>query len=725
MIFMGCMLLNKQLYSQDEIIMKEIVISGNKTEQRRSDISNQITVIKKETIENTPINNMGDLLEKKANVFVQRSQLGGSSPVIRGFEASRVLIVVDGVRMNNAIYRSGHLQNVITLDNYNLERAEVIAGPGSLIYGSDALGGVMHFITRKPILARDTNKFAVHADANLQYSTALQGKKLNFSIGLGGKKLGSFTSFTVADYGGLRIGNNNMSKYDDWGLNTKYIEFINGKDSIVANNNPIQIRNTQYSQYDVLQKFLYKPNAVSEYILNLQVSNSSNIPRTDRLNLLNAKGLPTNAEWDYGPQTRLFGSLQANYKKNTLLFSRLSLTAAFQKIHESRITRSYISPWRTTRFENVSVASLNADAVKFIGAKHGIYYGAEFLYNEVYSIAPMFNIYTAEQKVNTTRYPENGAYTRSYSVYVKDEYRISDMLTLSAGARFNQYSLNAGFAQPKNSVNFTDLSLNSSSVVGNIALNYHPCDDFKYYVQLSSGYRSPNLDDLGKFSPDAALNRVVVPNGNLNSEKIYNFEMGFYKRTSSKFEFEVIPYFMFLTDFFSIQAGQYNGQDSILADGQMMKVYALANKNNGINFGVSARMSYIFLNHVKAYTNYTYTYGRNLTDDVPLDHISPMFGIVGTEYSKGKLTIDVNMKYNGAKVLSQYGPVGSEDNIEYATADGTPAWWTLNANANYQITKAVKLNIGLDNLFDARYRPFSSTISAPGINAFIGLRAAF
>ena len=95
----------KNVYCQDEIIMKEVLISGNKTEQRRSDITNQITLVNKEKIENTPVNNIGDLLEKKANIYVQRSQLGGASPVIRGFEASRILIVVDGVRMNNAIYR--------------------------------------------------------------------------------------------------------------------------------------------------------------------------------------------------------------------------------------------------------------------------------------------------------------------------------------------------------------------------------------------------------------------------------------------------------------------------------------------------------------------------------------------------------------------------------------------------------------------------------------------
>ena len=95
------------------------------------------------------------MLAQTGEVFVQKSQMGGGSPVIRGFEANKVLIVVDGVRLNNAIYRSGHLQNVITLEPSELESAEIVFGPGSVIYGSDALGGVMDFHTREPRFAID------------------------------------------------------------------------------------------------------------------------------------------------------------------------------------------------------------------------------------------------------------------------------------------------------------------------------------------------------------------------------------------------------------------------------------------------------------------------------------------------------------------------------------------------------------------------------------------
>ena len=88
-----------------------------------------------------------DMLQNTGNVLVQKSQGGGGSPMIRGFEANKLLLVIDGVRMNNAIYRSGHLQNAITVDNSVLDHTEIIFGPSSSLYGSDALGGVIHFHT--------------------------------------------------------------------------------------------------------------------------------------------------------------------------------------------------------------------------------------------------------------------------------------------------------------------------------------------------------------------------------------------------------------------------------------------------------------------------------------------------------------------------------------------------------------------------------------------------
>src|SRR5687767_2075364 len=94
-----------------EVRLNEIIISANKVPENKNNIAQQIMVLSGNKIKFLNQQTAATLLEQTGNIFVQKSQLGGGSPVIRGFEANKILLVVDGVKMNNAIFRSGHLQN--------------------------------------------------------------------------------------------------------------------------------------------------------------------------------------------------------------------------------------------------------------------------------------------------------------------------------------------------------------------------------------------------------------------------------------------------------------------------------------------------------------------------------------------------------------------------------------------------------------------------------------
>ena len=129
-----------------------------------------------------------DLLKRTGSIHVQKSQPGGGSPNIRGFEANRILLVIDGVRMNNAIYRGGHLQNIITLDEAQLQSVEILHGPGSLLYGSDAFGGVIHLQTRAPQLST-VDRVYVHGGALMRYGSSNNEKKTNLHFNIGANDL--------------------------------------------------------------------------------------------------------------------------------------------------------------------------------------------------------------------------------------------------------------------------------------------------------------------------------------------------------------------------------------------------------------------------------------------------------------------------------------------------------------------------------------------------------
>ena len=299
--------------------LEEIVVYSNKFAEQLKNIAQKIDVISARTIAKFNAQNTGDLLINTGNVFVQKSQQGGSSPVIRGFEASRVLLVVDGIRMNNAIYRAGHLQNVITVDQNMLEAVEVLQGPSSTLYGSDALGGVLNFRSKRPKLSTGNNLFLT-GSAFARYSSANEEKTVHADLSIGGKKFAWLQSYNFSDFGDMKMGSNYPDRYPSFGRRDSLITTMEGVDNVVANDDSRIEKFSGYKQWDITQKLLYQPNERVSHLLNFQLSNSNNVPRYDRLQdkrYFNAAIGTTlrYAEWYYGPQKRLLGAYEFGVKK--------------------------------------------------------------------------------------------------------------------------------------------------------------------------------------------------------------------------------------------------------------------------------------------------------------------------------------------------------------------------------------------------------------------------
>ena len=258
--------------------LETIVISANKVAENKRFVAQSIQVLTANRIAQLNAQTTADLLAQSGSVLVQRSQQGGGSPILRGFEASRVLLVIDGVRMNNLIYRAGHLQNVMTTDQSILSRLEILQGPSSTVYGSDALGGVVHLQTKNPYFSTN-EKAAFNGNAYVRYGSVNNEKTGHLDFNIGFKKIASLTSFTYSDFGDLRMGKKTQTLDTLWGLRKTYQQFINGKDSLVKNSDPYLQKFSGYKQFDVLQKFLLKSNDFLSHLLNVQYSTTSDLPR--------------------------------------------------------------------------------------------------------------------------------------------------------------------------------------------------------------------------------------------------------------------------------------------------------------------------------------------------------------------------------------------------------------------------------------------------------------
>lgn len=703
----------------------DVVISASKFEEKRDDIAQNVQVISSKAIAFQSQQTTADVLQQTGNVLVQKSQQGGGSPSIRGFEASRVLIVIDGVRLNNAIFRAGHLQNALRIDNSMLDKAEIVFGPGSVVYGSDALGGVMHFYTRNPILS-SSNKALVTGGAYTRYSTANNEITGHADVSVGLKKWGFLTGFTYSKFGDLMQGGQGYTALTNGWKRNVYVDRINGVDTVITNADPNLQVGTGYTQYDIQEKVIYRPSDNFQHTVNFQFSNTGNVPRYDRLTELNGNGVPKSSEWYYGPEQRMLVSYKLDIFKANKAFNKGRIILAYQDIKESRHNRNFGAPNRTDRFEKVKVYSLNLDYEKQVAPGHELRYGLEGTYNDVNSTARRVNVNTGAESAQSSRYPAGGSQYYTGAAYVTHAWEINKRLILNDGIRLSYVGLRSSF----NDTTFfpfpyTDVSQNNVALNGNIGLVYMPGAGFRVAVVLSTGFRAPNVDDLAKVF-DSAPGTVILPNPDIKPEYTYNADFTISKTFAKRITVEANGYYTVINRLLNVAPSTFNGQDSIVYDGQLSAVTQLQNRDNGYISGGYFAVRGNITDYLAVSGAINYTYGRIKGDtlDIPLDHVAPTFGRAGVMLTLKKFQAEAFSLFSGKKKLVDYSPSG-EDNLQYATAEGMPGWFTLNLRAAYQFNRYVQLQVALENILDKNYRTFASGTSAAGRNLMITLRSNF
>ncbi|MBN2668858.1 MAG: TonB-dependent receptor [Bacteroidales bacterium] len=739
------------LYSQNSepidtskvIKLEDVVVSASRWEEPIKNVPARVVGI---TAKDNAFQNQqttADMISNTGQIFVQKSQLGGGSTVLRGFEASRVLLVIDGVRMNNAIYRGGHLQDIITIDQSMLEKTEVLFGPSSTLYGSDALGGVIHFYTKMPQLDK------IGTGAFVRYSSANNEKTGHLEFNIGKKKWASLTSVTFSNFGDLHVGNNFDAKYGDWGKDLYYVTREGNRDSVHVNDKPNVMVGSGYMQYDLMEKLLFKQSNKISHVLNIQLSNNiGEVPRYDRL-LQISGGKPKYAENGYGPQKRFFASYTLDLSNKNALYDDAKVILSTQDVDQIRIGRNLNKDIRTTNLDNVKIYALNADLTKKMSEKFNLYYGAEAVYNIVNSKAKETDIVTGVTTWNSddasieTRFADGGSTWTSLALYAQGNYSLSEIISLTGGLRFSSISMTNKY-NDATLYPVTTVTTNQMAPSGSLGLVANLESKTKLSVLGSTGFRSPNVEDMTSFTP-AAGSTARVPNPDLKPEYAYNAEFNVSQVIGNAAKVEAGIYYTMLKNAMIVRDTKYNGSDSVEVNGILYKAQSIQNANFGNVYGwyFAAKWKLIdalFLDATlnATYGDYTLTQGASdgIGDTiVPMDHIPPMFGKFGLTYQKTKYQVEVFVRFSAAKKLEDYSPSG-EDNLTQTPYlgddadgnpiyEGTPSWYTLNFRAAYQINKHFGINAGVENILDTHYRQFASGISAPGRNIYLSLRANF
>ncbi|WP_299225291.1 TonB-dependent receptor [uncultured Psychroserpens sp.] len=703
--------------------LDQVIVSASKFQQSKRDIPQTIVNISADDIAFANPQTSADLLEGTGNIFIQKSQLGGGSPMIRGFSTNRLLITVDGVRMNNATFRGGNLQNVISIDPFSIQNTEITLGAGSVVYGSDAIGGVMSFYTQKPQLSyKDTLYF--NANAVTRYATANEEKTGHLDFNFGLKKWAFLSSISYTDFDDLRMGTHGPDDY----LRPEYVDTINGEDIIVANDNPkVQIP-TGYDQINFLQKIRYEPKDNLSFDLGLYYTTTSKYSRYDRL-IRYTNDTLRSAEWSYGPQRWFMGNLQVTkLSSSSNLYDKIQATFAYQNFQESRFDRDFQSNMRNIREEAVDAYSLNVDFEKELNTNSSIFYGLEYIFNKVTSRGEETNINTDETIPAVSRYP-NGSDWQSIAAYASYKYKPNSKFVFQSGIRYNHIIANADFSANNEFLNlpFNNSKVNSGAFTGTAGISWIPSKMIQWKLNASTAFRAPNIDDIGKVF-DSEPGSVVVPNQDLSPEYAYGGELALRLNFNDVFIVDMATYYTFLDNALIRSDYTLNGESQIEYDGELSNVQAIQNASKEWIYGFEAGIQYNISNALKLTSQYNVIGGTEEDNgiEVPVRHIAPSFGNTHLVWHNEKLQVDAFAEYNNELSFNQLAPSEQSKDFIYALDQNgnpfSPSWYTLNLRTQYQISEATTIIAALENITDQRYQTYSSGIAAPGRNLIVSLK---
>lgn len=708
----------------DASSLDEVVLSVSKFGQKKRDIPQQIVSVTSDDVLFRNPQTAADLLQSSGQVYVQKSQLGGGSPLIRGFSTNRLLIAVDGVRFNTAIFRGGNVQNIISIDPFAVARTEVILGPGSVVYGSDAVGGVMNFYTKKPVFSfKQGTTFS--GNTTLRYATANKEKTGHFDFNIGAKKWAFLTSVTYSDFDNLRMGSHGPDDY----LRTQYVETLNGVDTVVQNQNPKIQRPTAYSQINTMQKVRYMPNNNWNFDLGLFYTTTTDYPRYDRL-IRTSNDALRSAVWDYGPQQWFSGNLQIqNTPQINTFFDKSAFTLSFQHFTESRSDRDFGAPFLYKTQEKVAAYTTAWDFEKKI-KKAKLNYGVEYIFNKVGSRGLKTDILSGTSQQDVSRYPDGSSW-QSLAGYMSTQFALAENISFLGGLRYSHIIVAAQFDTSLFALPFTEATINTGALTGTAGVTWNPNQTLGWRLNFGTAFRAPNIDDIGKVF-DSEPGSVVVPNPDLKPEYAYNGDLGVSLNFENKIKLDFAGFYTILEDALIRRDFSLDGESQIVYQGELSTIQAIQNASRAQVYGFEAGLEFAFSKAVKLSSQYNITKGFAQDQQgtkQALRHAAPAYGNTHIVYKKEKLTLDVFAVYNGQFDFEDLAPSQQNNAFLYAADQNgnpyAPKWYTLNFSGQYKFSKAFQLTATLENITDQRYRPYSSGLSAPGRNLIIAATYTF
>lgn len=639
--------------------LHEVVLTAQRSKQENIRVPYSVSAVPGTTLQDFSPRSTPEALMGLPGVFVQKTNHGGGSPFVRGLTGNQTLILVDGIRMNNSIFRYGPNQYLNTIDAYTIGRIEIAKGTGSVQYGTDAMGGVVQVFTKEP--AFNPEKSVVQGKLIGKYMTGgmertgrgeiqYAGKRFSMLAGISRKNFGDFI-------GGDTTGKQSPSGYDELGL-------------------------------DIKSKLLLKKNIT--FSLVNQFVQQQHVPVFHKVRLENFRLNEMN------PQLRLLSYARLKTENGTRFFRETELTLSFQQGTEGRNSQKNNSTTLRKERDQVRTAGITLDVLSAISSTWTANTGAEIYLDQVFSKREDIDLTTGSVSGKRGLYPDRSRYS-NYSIYTLHHFNHGKW-SADAGLRLNWFSIQIS------DTSLGHVSIHPSAVVGNAALLYALDRKQSVYVSVSSGYRAPNVDDLGTLG--IVDFRYELPAADLKPEKSVNSEIG-YKFRGKNFSGSAAFFYMDLANLIT----------RVKEEGQVISGYPVYRKENTESAflrGMEISFSSQPFKQFRLNGGFSYLFGQNLTRHEPLRRVPPMNGKLMPVYRAENWFAAVEWLFAFSQTRLAQGD--KEDNR--IPVGGTPGWQLLNTYTGYKFKK-LSISLGLQNIFNVDYRMHGSGINGVGRSAWL------
>jgi hemoglobin/transferrin/lactoferrin receptor protein len=679
-IILDPLILKEKVYSSDEI-----VIYSSKIKQTISEISANINVISQEQIEKLNNKNSAEVLREETGISIQKTNHGGGSANLRGLSSNQILILVDGIRLNNSTYRLGNHQYLTTVDNSMLNQIEVIKGPMSVLYGSDALGGTINLLTKQ------IDNFTVHNNISYslqtRYASADEEKAVRGSFALKFRKLGFSLGTTYKNIGDLKRGanskNNNLEK----------------------STNGLYQSPSGFTTHDIDTKLNYAIDDNQNITVAYQYSRQFNVPRYDKYE---NDGY---FKWLYKNQKRDLVYLKYEHFLNYSFFKSLNTTLSFHNQQEERELQKDRFSIVTNEMDKVGTIGFTFTTKSQLYANQ-IISGLEIYSDKVNSYRNFYNpIFSIAEKDARGKIPNNSTYT-SMGIFLKNQYEVYSDFNVTAGIRYSFINTKFKYMDVSKS-NYYDNDF--KALTSSVGFLYNFTDAICIKSNFGQGFRAPNLSDLSKFG-ESKGNIYEIPNLRLKPENLNSIDLGM-DLNFSKFQSSITFFYSHISNIIESQDDKYNGQSEIELNGVLYKIKSKQNVGDAFIRGTEVEINISINENLSLYGNLTSTFGHKLYKNEPIGGIPPLFGKLGFTYTMKDYDFQLYSRF-----ADKQNRLSSDDKDDpRIPKGGTPSWLIANFRSQVNILDYLKFQFSVENIFDLNYRAHGSGINGPGRNFIVGL----